>query len=343
MQKKHLILLFFTIYTSTYSQIGGQGVYQFLNLISSPRQAALGGKTITNYDYDVNQPLFNPASINTEMDGRLAVNYGNYFGDVTYGTGTFAYTYDRHLQTLHAGVTYVNYGKFDGRDEFGVSTGQFTGSEIALSLGYAYNVPWTKLYLGGNAKFISSTLESYNSFGVAADLAAMYVDDKNDINYGLVVRNFGIQVKTYNGTNEKLPFEVIAGISQELENVSIRWHLTLENLQHWNVSFANPARSQQTIDGEATQEKVGFLANTFRHVIFGAEIFPKKAFSLRLSYNFRRAAELKILEQRTFSGISAGFGIRFRKFRFDYSYSRYTLASNTSLFGLTINLYNNEK
>ena len=343
MQKKHLILLLFTIYTSTYSQIGGQGVYQFLNLISSPRQAALGGKTITNYDYDVNQPLFNPASINTEMDGRLAVNYGNYFGDVTYGTGAFAYTYDRHLQTLHGGITYINYGKFDGRDEFGTETGQFTGSEIALSLGYAYNVPFTKLYLGGNAKFISSTLESYNSFGVAADLAAMYVDDKNDINYGLVVRNFGTQIKSYNGTNEKLPFEVIAGISQELENVPVRWHLTLENLQHWNVSFANPARSQQTIDGEAIQEKVGFLGNTFRHVIFGAEIFPKRAFSLRLSYNFRRAAELKILEQRTFSGISAGFGIRFRKFRFDYSYSRYTLAANTSLFGLTINLYNNEK
>ncbi|WP_395047937.1 type IX secretion system protein PorQ [Flavobacterium sp.] len=343
MQKKHLILLLFTIYTSTYSQIGGQSVYQFLNLISSPRQAALGGKTITNYDYDVNQPLFNPASINTEMDGRLAVNYGNYFGDVTYGTGAFAYTYDRHVQTLHGGITYINYGKFDGRDEFGVATGEFTGSEIALSLGYAYNVPFTKLYLGGNAKFISSTLESYNSFGVAADLAAMYVDDKNDINYGLVVRNFGTQITTYNGTNEKLPFEVIAGISQELENVPIRWHLTLENLQKWNVSFANPARSQQTIDGEATEEKVGFLGNTFRHVIFGAEIFPKKAFSLRLSYNFRRAAELKILEQRTFSGISAGFGLRFRKFRFDYSYSRYTLAANTSLFGLTINLYNNEK
>ena len=46
----------------------------------------------------------------------------------------------------------------------------------------------------------------------------------------------------------------------------------------------------------------------------------------------------QIIEQRTFSGISAGFGIRFTKFRFDYSYSRYTLAANTSLFGLMINL-----
>lgn len=338
MQNKLTFLFLLFITHSAFSQVGGENVYQFLNLISSPRQAALGGKTITTYDYDVNQPLFNPASINEEMNGRLALNYSNYLGDVNYGTASYAYTHDKHVNTFHAGVTYINYGKFDGRNEFGEATGSFSGGEVALSLGYAYNVPWTNLYFGANAKFISSTLESYQSFGVATDLGAIYVDDKNDINYGLVVRNFGTQITTYNGEKEKLPFEVIAGISQELENVPVRWHLTLENLQRWKVAFSNPARSEQTIDGGVQEEKVGFLANAFRHVIFGIEVLPQRAINIRLSYNFRRAAELKILEQRTFSGISAGFGIRFNKFRFDYSYSRYTSASNTSQFGLMINL-----
>ncbi|GAA4757956.1 MULTISPECIES: type IX secretion system protein PorQ [Flavobacterium] len=338
MQNKLTFLFLLFITHSAFSQVGGENVYQFLNLISSPRQAALGGKTITTYDYDVNQPLFNPASINEEMNGRLALNYSNYLGDVNYGTASYAYTYDKHVNTFHAGVTYINYGKFDGRNEFGEATGSFSGGEVALSLGYAYNVPWTNLYFGANAKFISSTLESYQSFGAAVDLGAIYVDDKNDINYGLVVRNFGTQITTYNGVNEKLPFEVIAGISQELENVPVRWHLTLENLQRWKVAFSNPARSEQTIDGGVQEEKVGFLANAFRHVIFGVEILPQRAINFRLSYNFRRAAELKIVDQRTFSGISAGFGIRFNKFRFDYSYSRYTSASNTSQFGLMINL-----
>jgi hypothetical protein len=338
MNKFFYSLLLFTTYFSTYSQVGGRGVYQFLNLISSPRQAALGGKVITNYDYDVNQPLFNPASINGEMDSKLAVNYGNYLGDVNYGTAAYAYTYDRHLQTFHAGITYVNYGKFDGRDVSGQPTGDFSGSEVALSIGYSYNVPNSKWHIGANGKFISSSPESYNSFGVAADIGFMHTNEVSHINYGLVVKNFGTQISTYAGNKEKLPLEIIAGISQELENVPIRWHLTLENLQQWNVNFANPARSQPTIEGEVIPEKETFLGNTFRHVIFGAEIFPKRAFSVRLSYNFRRAAELKIIEQRTFSGISAGFGIRFSKFRFDYSYSRYSLASNTSLFGLTINL-----
>ncbi|MCL9805394.1 type IX secretion system protein PorQ [Flavobacterium amniphilum] len=338
MQKKLSILLFFIISYSAFAQVGGQSVYQFLSNSSSPRQAALGGKVITNYDYDVNQPLFNPATINEEMSGRLGLTYVNYMADISYGSAAYAYTYDRHVQTFHAGISYINYGKFDGRDEQGNQTGDFSGSEIALSLGYAYNVPYTDLYLGANAKLISSTLESYNSFGVATDLGAIYKDEKKNVNYGLVVRNLGTQITTYNGVREKLPLEVIAGVSQELENVPIRWHLTLENLQKWKVAFANPARGEETIDGDVIEEKVTFFGNAFRHVIIGAEILPTKGINFRLSYNFRRAAELKLLEQRTFAGISAGFGIRFNKFRFDYSYSRYTLATNTSQIGLMINL-----
>jgi hypothetical protein len=46
---------------------------------------------------------------------------------------------------------------------------------------------------------------------------------------------------------------------------------------------------------------------------------------------------LRLLEQRNFSGISLGFGLKMRKLKFDYSFNRYTLASNTSMLGLTIN------
>ncbi len=324
--------------TLGYSQIGGKHTYQFLSLVTSPRQAALGGKTLTIYDQDVNQGLYNPATINAEMDNHLSLNYGSYFGEVTYGTGAYAYTWDRHVQTFHVGVNYVNYGSFEGYDEMGMKTADFTGSEMALSMGYAYNIPWTPVYVGANLKLISSTLESYNSFGIATDIGALYVDEKNDINIAVAVRNVGTQITTYAGEREKLPLEVMAGISQELENVPLRWHLTLENLQEWNIAFSNPNRTEQTIDGPAKEEKVGFVNNALRHVILGAELFPKKAFNVRLSYNFRRGEELRIVEQRNFSGISAGFGLRFNKIKFDYSYSRYTVAANTSLFGLTINL-----
>lgn len=337
MFKKQFSIVLVLISTMNFAQVGGKSVYQFLDLITSPRQAALGGKLITIYDNDVNQALFNPATINDRMNNHLSLNYGNLFGEITYGTAAYAYTYDRHVQTFHAGVNYVNYGNFDGYDENGLATSNFTGSEIALSFGYAYNIPNTDVYVGANAKLISSTLENYNSFGGAIDLGAIYVDEYNEINIALAVRNIGTQFTTYAGVHEKLPFEIIAGISQKLEHVPLRWHVTLENLQQWDVAFSNPARAQGNIDGGSTPEKVGFFNNALRHVILGAELFPEKAFNIRLGYNFRRGEELSLEEHRNFSGISLGFGLRFNKIKFDYSYSRYTLAANTSLFGLTIN------
>ncbi len=337
MFKKQLYLIFILFCSVTYGQIGGQSVYQFLNLVTSPRQAALGGKIITIYDEDVNQANFNPATINEDMDNHLAVNYGSYFGEVTYGTASYAYTFDNHLNTLQAGVNYVNYGKFQGTDETGNPTSDFTGSEMAMSFGYSFMIPDVPVHFGANAKLISSTLESYNSFGGAIDLGALYIDEQNDVNWAMVVRNIGTQFTSYSGTKEKLPMEILIGVSQEVENVPIRWHLTLENLQQWNIAFSNPARAVGSIDGGSTPEKVSFFNNALRHVIFGVELFPKKSFNVRLGYNFRRGEELRVLEQRNFSGISVGFGLKFNNLKFNYSYSRYTLAGNTSLFGLTIN------
>ncbi|OOB82643.1 penicillin-binding protein [Flavobacterium columnare] len=338
MMRLKFLFLAYIFSSSIYSQIGGNGVYRFLNLTTSPRQVALGGKAITIYDNDVNQPILNPASINQEMDGKLAVNYGSYLGDISYGTASYALIYDRHVQTIHGGISYINYGKFDGRDELGTQTGNFTANELAMSLGYAYNIPRSDWYLGVNAKLIASSLENYQSFGIATDIGVTYLDEQKSVNYALLIKNFGTQITTYNGIQENLPFEVMLGVSQKLEHLPIRWHLTLDNLQKWQLAFSNPARSEQTLDGTVKEEEIGFLGNAIRHVILGAEILPDKGINFRISYNFRRAAELKILEQRTFSGFSAGIGICFSKFRFDYSYARYTLASNTSMFGLTINL-----
>jgi len=320
------------------AQLGGESTYQFLNLISSPRQAALGGKVITNFDYDVVGGLYNPAAINVEMDNQLALNYSSYLGGISYGTAAYAYTWDRHVQTFHIGMTYINYGTFDGYDQSGNSTGTFTGNEAALSFGYAYQVPFTDFYLGANGKIITSSLEQYSSIGGAVDIAAMYINERLDFHAALVVRNLGTQFTTYAGMQEKLPLEINFGMSQTLENVPIRWHLTFENLQQWPIGESNPARATTDLDGNQTQEKVGFLNETLRHTIIGAELFPDRGFSIRAGYNFRRAEELRIVDQRNFSGLSFGIGIKLNKMRFSYSHARYSGASNTSFFGLQIDL-----
>lgn len=338
MLKKIIPLFCLLISMVSKAQVGGESTYQFLNLVSSPRQAALGGKVITNVDYDVAQGLYNPATINVEMDNQLALNYTSYLGGISYGTASYAYTIDRRTQTFHAGITYINYGSFDGYDESGNSTGTFTGNEAALSVGYSLQLGYSDFYFGANVKLITSKLELYNSLGVATDLGLLYVNEDLDFHAALVVRNFGTQITTYAGLNESLPFEVDFGMSQRLENVPIRWHLTLENLQEWPIAVSNPSRVTTDLSGNQTEEKIGFLGNVMRHAIIGAEIFPEGGFNIRLGYNFRRAEELRILDQRNFSGLSAGFSIKLNKMRFSYTHAKYTSAANSNFFGLQIDL-----
>lgn len=325
---------------SSYAQLGGETTYQFLNLVSSPRQAALGGKVLTNVDYDVTQAIYNPSTINLDMDNQLAVNYSSYLGGINYGTAAYGYTYDRRNQTFHIGMTYINYGQFDGYDEQGLETGSFTGSEAALSIGHARQIGYSDFYLGGNLKFITSTLEQYNSFGVAVDAGLLYINEDIEFQATLVVRNFGTQIKTYAGQNEPLPFEVDFGMSQTLENVPVRWHLTFENLQKWPIGSPNPARAETDLEGNQTQEKVGFFNQVLRHTIIGAELFPEGGFQIRVGYNFRRSEELRIIDQRNFSGISAGISLKINRMRFSYTHAKYTSAANANFFGLQIDLDN---
>jgi hypothetical protein len=335
-----LVTLFLVIVsvTSAAAQLGGNATYQFLNLMSSPRQAALGGKIITNVDYDVTQGLYNPATINVDMDNQLALNYANHLGDIRYGTAAYAYTVDRRTQTFHAGVTYINYGSFDGYDENGNSTGTFTGNEAALSFGYSFQIGFTDFYAGANVKLISSKLEQYSSFGGALDFGLIYINEYLDFNAALVVRNIGTQFTTYAGLRESLPFEIDLGLSQSLQFVPIRWHLTFENLQQWPIATPNPARATTDLNGNQTQEKVGFFSNLMRHTLIGFELFPDKGFNLRLGYSFRRGEELRIIDQRNFSGLSFGIGMKFNKLRFSYTHARYSLAANTSFLGMQISL-----
>jgi len=335
------LLLFFFLLASTVTvlaQLGGKATYQFLNLMSSPRQAALGGKIITNVDYDVTQALYNPATINVEMDNQLALNYASYLGDISYGTAAYAYTVDRRTQTFHAGVTFVNYGNFEGYDENGNSTGAFTGNETAISFGYAFQLGFSDFYAGANIKLISSKLEQYSSLGGALDLGLIYIDEYLDFNAALVIRNIGTQFTTYAGLNEPLPFEIDIGLSQKLENVPIRWHLTFENLQQWPISASNPSRVTTDLNGNQTEEKVGFISQLMRHTLIGMELFPERGFNIRMGYSFRRAEELRILEQRNFSGLSFGIGLKFNKLRFSYTHARYASAANTSFLGVQISL-----
>ncbi|WP_130287689.1 type IX secretion system protein PorQ [Aquimarina brevivitae] len=339
MNRKLTILFLFVISLQSLSaQIGGRYTYQFLNLVSSPRQAALGGKYVTGYNMDPTSALLNPATINLDMHNQLAVNYVNYIADVNYGSVAYARAFGEKKRMFHIGVTYINYGKFNGFDEFGNETASFGAGEVAISFGYAQQIKASRFHVGAGVKVISSKLEEYTSLGGAVDIGVIYHYPEEKLDAGLTIRNLGTQFTTYAGTREQLPLAIDLGVAKTLTGVPIRWNVTLENLQIWDVAFSNPARDVTDLEGNVEEDDPSFINNALRHVVLGVEFFPESGFNVRVGYNFRRSEELRIVDQRSFAGLSGGFSLKMGKFRFAYSYARYNAAASSSTFGLNINL-----
>ena len=337
MKFRYLILIFNIFSVNLIAQVGGERVYQFLNLATSARQVALGGEVLTLMN-DVNQPVWNPSVINQEMDNQLSANYSSYLGGINIGSLSYARLISRRFGMIHGSISYLNYGTLIGADEQGNETGNFSASDLAISVGYARNLPWTNLFFGANVKLINSSISNFTSYGVAVDVGILYYSPYKPYSFTVVMRNVGTQVKSFTNQIEQLPLKVALGASYQLEHVPLKWYLTVDNLQQWDISVPNPSEQTTDLEGNVTNENIGFFSNAMRHLVIGAELFPESAINLRLGYNFRRAAELKLQNVRTFGGISFGFGLKMNKFTFNYAYSKFHTATNASTFSLQIDL-----
>ncbi|MDY0779735.1 type IX secretion system protein PorQ [Tenacibaculum sp. IB213877] len=339
---KYIFSLFLIYCTVSYAQTGGEQAYLFLNTSSSARQVALGGKTLVLLD-NVNQPIWNPATINLNMDRFLSVNYTSYLSGISIGSASYAHRFNRRIEPIHTSIKYLNYGTLIAADTEGNETGTFNASDIAFSVGYAYQIPNSNFRVGSNVKFIYSSIANYSSSAVALDIGLIYYNDYKPYVFTLVLRNIGTQLASFNGTSEKLPFEIVLGGSYQLENVPLKLYGTIDNLQKWRIGVPNPSNSSTDLEGNTTEESISFINNAFRHVIVGAELFPKSAINLRLGYNFRRGKELQLQNVRSFGGLSFGFGLKMNKFKLNYAYSKFHSASNVSTFSLEIDLNRNAK
>ncbi len=333
---KRVIFLFF-VTSHLFAQVGGEQVYTFLNTSTSAKQVALGGSTLT-LDGDVNQALWNPSMITSGIDNQLMLNYVNFLGDINYFSGDYAYKVNEKLGVFYANLTYLNYGKFIASDEEGNETGAFKAYDMAFSVGYGYRFPLSDIHVGANLKIIQSSIEEFNSMGIATDLGVSYRPFDKSYTLALVVRNLGVQLSSYDDVRERMPLRIALGWSYQLEHVPLKFHTTFDNLQRWQLAYSNPSEQTVDLNGNVTDNVPGFFNNAFRHFIIGAELFPDSGFSIRAGYNFQRAQELKLKETRTFAGLSVGFGVKVKRFKVNYAFAKYHPATNTHTFSLAINL-----
>ena len=335
--KYYLAILFcFGILTSG-AQVGGENTYEFLELTNSARIAALGGSQTAILDTtDLNLPYNNPALLHKSMEKKVLVNYVNYLSDIYYGYASYAKSFDS-LGNFAIGMHYINYGDFQEATETGELTGnQFKAAEYALSI--IYSNQYKRLKYGATLKPILVSFETYQSFGLAADIGVSFASKDNYTNVAMVAQNIGGQITTYyeGAERESIPFNVQAGFSQKLMHAPIAFFINMHHINHWDL--ANTETESGDLIDDIYQREEGFGKQLMRHLIWGVEIYPSPNFILRAGYNYQRRQELKYEEKLSAVGFSFGFGVKIKRFTLDYGIAQYHLAGSSGLFSLAINL-----
>ncbi|MCU4162555.1 type IX secretion system protein PorQ [Carboxylicivirga caseinilyticus] len=334
MKKLISILSLLTLTLSLSAQQAGTYTYDFLNLANSARIGALGGNQVGMGDDDVNLMFNNPSVLTSAISNNLTISYVPYVSEVN----IFYTGYAHHIEnigTFGVGIHSINYGTFNRADEEGNLQGTFSASEYAIQLSYAKMLS-PNLNLGISMKPIISSFEQYNSFGLAADIGMMYKSTDQLFSAGLVVKNLGSQITTYNNTYESIPTDLQIGIAKKLAHAPFRLALTAQDLLDWNLKYTVNNGSGDVIEGEGNNGN-GF-DQLMRHMVIGIEFIPSENFWVDFGYNHRRRKELSIGSKMSTVGYSWGFGFKVYKFKFAYGSARYHLSGTSNHFTLTARL-----
>jgi hypothetical protein len=330
-----LIILQTLLYPKAFGQIGGESTYDFLNLTNSARMAALGGNQVALSDsLDLNVSFNNPSLLSPYVQNMLVLNYVNYFAGINYGYAS--YSFKTPLPGNFAvGMHYINYGSFLEALPNGQKTGlSFNAAEYALNL--IWSNEYKQFTYGINLKPIFSQFESYNSFGIAADLGISHFSKNKLTVASIVAKNIGTQITTYydGSDRESIPFDLQVGLSKKLEHAPFRFAVTMQHLQKWDL-----AKPVEDNTGSTTVYKEEPFSKKFmRHMVLGVELLPSPNFTIRAGYNHQIRQELRLDEKMSTVGFSWGFGVRISRFQFSYGSGRYHLAGSSNLISVAIRL-----
>lgn len=337
---KRLVLFFLFIFNliSLFPQTG-RGVYRFLDLPVSSRMAAIGGMNVSLRDNDVNFAFMNPALLTGETHGVIGLNIANYLADIKFGSAVYGHNFGENNFTSF-GVQYVDLGKFEGYDELGNFTEDFTAKDIALYMSYARRLD-DYFTVGATFKPIFSSYERYTSFGIAFDAGINYSRDL--FSAGLVFRNMGAQLKAYypdeqGQHREPLPFDIQLGVSKKFAHAPIRISGTLNNLNRWNVAGYQTDKTTTNLDGTTEEKKVKPVDMAFRHLVLGVELVPSDNFYIALGYNHRRNQEMTMEGFKSLAGFSAGAGLKLYKFHVGFGLTQFQVGNFAYQFSFSTDL-----
>ncbi|MBP3844388.1 MAG: type IX secretion system protein PorQ [Prevotella sp.] len=313
--KKVVFTIIATIFALQAVAQESQEVFSFLRLPVSAHVAALGGDNITIDDDDPTVIFHNPALIANVADKSINLNFMTYMEGAKTASASFIKAWGERA-TWGVGAQYMDYGSMKETTVDNIEQGTFSAKDIAIAGTFTYLL--SDRWSGGvTLRFISSSIGSYNSIGLASDLGLNYFDEERGWSLSAVAKNLGGQVKAYQDDYEKIPIDLLVGVSKRLEAAPLRFSLTFSRLNRWDTSF-------------------------IQHVAIGADVFLGENIYIAGGYNFRRRDEMRISESSGSSshgaGLSVGAGLTLKRFKLNVAYAKYHVSASSILINATYSL-----
>ena len=274
------------------------GTYAFLRNDVSARAAALNGSFVSMTD-DANVLFYNPASLVTISSPRVSLSYFKNLLDVNTGSLVFAQDV-QGIGNIGVGIDYVDYGTFTRTDLSQNDLGSFSASELALVAGYGMMLD-EQSSIGGNIKFIHSSIAEYSSTALAVDLGYLYQIPSENITIGGSVLNLGRQLTEYASTRELLPLDIVVGITKRPEHLPVLLNLNFHKLN----------------------EQRAHALDRFSSFTFGAEFLMSESVRLRFGYSNEEHKDLTLGTTAGLAGFSLGAGFILNEYLIDYAFNSY--------------------
>ena len=189
----------------------GTAGFAFLQVPTGARAVAMGG-AFTAVSGDPMGLYWNPATLAGIQEQMFTSTYTGYLMDMQAGFAGWINPTGNDLVGIS--VNYFYGGSFT-RTTMMNPTGdgeEFSTSSVALGGTYVHKFG-PALSVGTTAKFVYSSIDTYNGNAFLVDVGAWYKPAV--ISFGLAVRNAGIQTKAFYQENDPLPTSIAAGASAE--------------------------------------------------------------------------------------------------------------------------------
>jgi hypothetical protein len=313
------LLLFIATNSASAQTLGGNAVFNFLNQPNSAQLAAAGSVNVSTISNDVGMASYNPALLRDSMHQQVSTSFYTYAEGVKQYGMQAAFHLSSIESNLGVGVQYLNYGTLTQTDASGNVLGNFRPSDyvVQLMLSKSYKENW---WVGLNTKFIHSNYGAYQSSGIAIDASVAYYDPEKQLQFSVLARNMGTQLKTYDGSKskEEIPFDLQAGITKRLMNAPLQFSITAHHLHRFDVFYNDTLFNAQEGDSR-------FISNnTFQkimgHFVFSTDIFLSDQFQITAALNLMRRQSLNAYNiTNGLNGFSLGFGVLLNKLHIRYA------------------------